>query len=144
MSARGRRNHFTPRAESGYPGRPRLSRADELRVLSDGPALHWFQPWAELGVLVPSVTERKFRFGYVHVLGAKGAPPRYDVHLFWDREGLSWDLENLHRNHPRCGDDCQGLFYFQPDEPVRLRMVIETDDDEDDSEDDDEQLGAAK
>ena len=66
----------------------------------------------------------------LHVHGGPGEPIQYDVRLFGDREGLAWALERLYEDHPACGDECHGLFYFLPDEPLRLRLEIELDDED--------------
>ncbi|MDH6236232.1 hypothetical protein [Cryobacterium sp. CG_9.6] len=113
-----------------YPSKRGLSRSDAMRVLSNGPDPKWFEPWASHGVLLPGVAERNSRYGYVHIVGGTEGPYQYDVHLFGDREGLSWSLEHLHEDHPRCGDECHGLFYFTADEPIRLRLVVEADEED--------------
>lgn len=112
-----------------YPSKRHLTRSEAMDVLRHGPDPKWFEPWAEHGVVLPGVTERKFRYGYVHMSGGTN-----DVRMFLDREGLSWGLEALHKEHSKC-DECQGLFYFGPDEPLRLRMVIEADDSDDEEAD---------
>lgn len=110
-----------------FPSRKRLTDTEALDVLRRGPDPAWFKPWAERGVLLAAM--RAGRYGYVHVTGDSAAP-EYDLRLFPDREGLSWALHHLHSAHPRCGDQCHGLFYFMPDEGLTLRLVIEPDEDD--------------
>lgn len=113
-----------------YPSKRVLTEIESLRVLRDGPRLEWFEPWAEHGVVLANLSQR---FGFIHVLPDEEADQmrRYDIHLFDSQEALAWALDRLHTVHPACGDDCLGLFYFTPDEPVRFRLVVEPDDDED-------------
>lgn len=115
-----------------YPGKKKLSRSDQVGVLRSGPELKWFEPWAERGVLMPdhSIHPLHSRYGYVHITYGDPASPflRYDVNLFRTREGLAWALEALHKDRPRCGADCHGVLYFTPDEPLRLRLVVEAPD----------------
>lgn len=118
------------RYPADYPGKRSLTEAEANRVLADGPDLKWFESgWAEHGVLLGDVSQR---YGYIHVLPADeddDQPRKYDIHLFDDRQGLAWALELLHDEHPECpSDDCLGLMYITPDEPIRLRLVIEEDD----------------
>jgi hypothetical protein len=128
----------TARFPGEYPSKPRLSRAERLRVLSQGAELKWFEPWAEFAVLLPTGrTGQPFRCGFVHVLNAS-TEPEGEIHVFHDREGLAWALEHLYRKHPAHNADCR-LYYFTPDLP--LRIVIELDQDagdEDEDEDEDE------
>lgn len=111
-----------------YPSKKKLSRSEAMDVLRRGPDPKWFEPWAERGVLLAAMNAGQY--GYVHVYGDIDEP-QYDLLRFHDREGLAWALEHLHKQHPRCGEQCRGLFYFAPDEPLRLRLVIEADGEDD-------------
>lgn len=119
-----------------YPGKKALTEAEANRVLANGPDLKWFESgWAEHGVLLANTSKR---YGYIHVLPADeddDQPRTYEIHLFDDRESLAWALDFLHEQHPECpSDECLGLFYITPDEPIRLRLVIEEDDAGEDDE----------
>jgi hypothetical protein len=117
--------------KANYPNKEWLSEREAMGVLRNGPDLAWFKGWAEHGVLMPAgATGQAFRCGYVHVCGGYEEPAIYDVHLFYDREGLAWALEVLYSRHPNHTVDCQ-LWYFTRDEPLRLRMVVELDDEDD-------------
>lgn len=121
-----------PRAGGEYPGKPKLSRADRMNVLKFGADPAWFEPWITRGVLLPGAPEHKSMYGYIHVHGGTDEPFQYDVCMFRDRSGLSWGLERLHKGHSEC-EECQGLFYFTPDEPLHMRMVVEVDPEDDGS-----------
>jgi hypothetical protein len=113
-----------------YPSKKRLTDYEAKALAERGPELAWFVPWAEHGVLMPAgATGEPFRCGYVH-MGADS-----EVHLFHDREGLSRALDALYREHPKHVEACE-LWYFTPDEPIRLRMVVELDDEADELEHD--------
>jgi hypothetical protein len=117
-----------------YPDKKRLTQAEAMRVLADGPQLNWFHGWAERGIMLANLSQR---WGFVHVIPDEDADQmrRYDIHVFKSRAELAWALEHLHKEHPACGDECLGLFYFTPDELLRLRLEIELDDeDEQESE----------
>jgi hypothetical protein len=114
--------------EESYPSKQWLSRSEAMHVLKDGPLPKWFEPWAAHGVLFAGLTEHGY--GYVHVHGSGGAL-QCDVATWTTQDGLNWGLQDLHMSHSRC-DECQGVLYFAPDEPLRLRLVVEVDDEEDD------------
>lgn len=114
-----------------YPSRRVLSKPEAMRVLQSGPDPKWFEPWAEHGVLFPGVAKR--RYGYIHVHGSPESL-ECDVATWDSREGLSWGLEALYKRHSRC-DQCQGVLYFAPDEPLRLRLLVEVDDLDDEEAD---------
>jgi len=120
--------------EVDFPGKKRLTESEAIGALKDGPEPKWFEPWAERGVVLADITKR---YGYVHVLPADEdtwtpeRPHAYDMHLFDSRGELAYALQRLHNEHPLCpGDDCLGLFYFTPDQPIRLYGVVELDEDE--------------
>ncbi|MDB5243888.1 MAG: hypothetical protein JWP57_4514 [Spirosoma sp.] len=111
-----------------YPSKKRLTEYEAKDLAQRGAELAWYEPWAEHGVLMPAGAKGEpFRCGYVHVGGDA------NVHLFHDRQGLSRALEALWRDHPEQSNDCE-LWYFTPDEPIRLRMVVELGDEPDDLE----------
>jgi hypothetical protein len=107
-----------------YPSKKSLSEREAMDVLRNGPQIQWFEPWITRGTVFHDSDRIRHMHGYVHMRGGPGEPTRYDVKMSYDRTDLAWWLENLYKSHGDCGG-CQGLFYFQPDRPVRLRMVIE-------------------
>jgi hypothetical protein len=125
------------RVRADYPSKQTLTETEVIRVLRDGPDPKWFQPWADQVILFPGLT--KHSWGYIHVYSSNGSF-QYDFAVWADKEGLSWGLEDLHGRHttrsrkssyPRC-DDCLGILYFVPDEPLRMYLVIEVDEEEGD------------
>ncbi|WP_315070325.1 hypothetical protein [uncultured Microbacterium sp.] len=124
-----------------YPSKKRLSEAEALEALDHGPKPEWLEPWIERGVMLANLT--KHGYGYVHVYSVAGSF-QYDFAAWPDQEGLNWGLDALWQHHskqsplgdrsyPRC-EECQGIVYFTPDQPVRLHLVVEQDDLDDDGE----------
>lgn len=112
------------KVRANYPGKRVLTWAEAESVLRHGPLPAWFQPWAERGVILPGLT--RHGYGYLHVYSVDGSF-QYDFAAWADQEGLNWGLESLYKGHSRC-DDCRGVLYFVPDQPLKLRIVIEKDD----------------
>jgi hypothetical protein len=134
------------RFPADYPGKRSLSDIDAQRVLQSGPDPKWFEPWAERGVHLSNATSHGY--GYFHVYSIAGSF-QYDFAAWPTEEGLSLGLDALYHHHtgrgfqedrtyPRC-EDCQGVMYFMPDEPLRLRLVIEQDDEDEAGEEDAEE-----
>ncbi|AZH79147.1 MULTISPECIES: hypothetical protein [Microbacterium] len=127
-----------------YPSKHSLTETEANNALQFGPDLAWFEPWAERAINISDVTTHAY--GYTHVYSSHGSF-NYDFASWPTKEGLALGLEDLWRDHtgrgftttdrtfPKC-QDCQGVVYFAPDEPLRLYLVIEQDDDEDDPSDD--------
>lgn len=113
-----------------YPNKRFLSDSEQARLLQSGPELSYFKGWAEQAVAIPS-GERgtPFRCGLVHICKVT---KESELRVFYDREGLAWALEGLYTRGKHR--DCT-VWYFTPDEPIRLRLKIEWDPEEDDSED---------
>lgn len=107
-----------------YPSKRGLSKPEAMRVLSNGPDAKWFEPWAKHALLFPGLTQRSY--GYIHVRGSQESL-HCDVATWDSREGLNWGLEALYKRHSGC-TECQGVLYFAPVEPLRLRLVVEVDD----------------
>ncbi len=74
--------------------------------------------------MLPGLAEHGY--GYIHTHGGQESF-QCDVATWASQEGLNWGLEALHKSHSRC-DECQGVLYFMPDEPLRLRLLVEEDD----------------
>jgi hypothetical protein len=107
--------------EVDYPSKKSLSRSEAMGVLRNGPQIAWFEPWIQRGVLFSAPTGSKGEYGYVHMRGGAADP---EAMTFRDRQGLAWNLEHLYRTHTHCAD-CEGVFYFAPDEPIRMRIEVE-------------------
>lgn len=125
--------------KADYPGKKHLSKTEAMDALSRGPKPEWFEPWVQRGVMLSSLTEHGY--GYIHVYSIAGSF-QYDFAAWPDQEGLSLGLDALWHHHtgrglqldadyPRC-EDCQGVVYFTPDQPIRLHIVVEQDDELDD------------
>ncbi|MBM7025039.1 hypothetical protein [Clavibacter zhangzhiyongii] len=105
-----------------YPSKTWLSESEAMGELRHGPEIKWFEPLVTRVVLVTDVPGGKPPYGLVHMRGRAGSRP--EVKTFYDRSELAWALGIRVKRHAACVN-CQGLFYFAPDEPVRLRMVAE-------------------
>jgi hypothetical protein len=114
---------------ANYPSKKRLTETERNDLLAHGPKTSYFSPWAERGILLVRLTSHAY--GYIHVYSQQGSF-QYDFAAWDSQEGLNWGLEDLWKRHPDC-DACQGVIYFQPDEPLRLYMEIEADEEEDKS-----------
>ena len=117
--------------KENYPNKHWLSYSEAMGFLKNGPQPAWFKPWAVLGVFMLGPGMQNYRYGYVHNYGGDEIPPQHAVRLFVREEDLNWGLEIIYKDHLRTPcDACQGVSYFAPDVPIRLRMIIEQDDDE--------------
>ncbi|UKF78922.1 hypothetical protein [Clavibacter californiensis] len=98
-----------------------MTESEAMGVLRNGPKITWFEPWATRGTLFAAPAGFKGPYGYVHMRGGADDP---EAKTFWDRSGLAWGLDNLYGHHDGCAD-CEGVFYFMPDEKIAMRMVVE-------------------
>lgn len=94
--------------------------------------LSWFEPAYHRLVLLD--TQAEHPYGMVRIYDCK--PPVYDVRYAQDEDELRWMLaaqwkDALPEGGPRVMYD---VYFFTPDEPIRLRMVVELDDSEEEAE----------
>jgi len=118
-------------ADASYPSRPKLSRSDELDVLSHGPLPAWLRPWAERARIAPSLAPHPW--GYIHIHGEWGEPPVWELVGFGSPDDLNWGLEILFRYHDwhlldvdgyLNDHECHGVFYWLPADPRLLRLPL--------------------
>ncbi|OAN29000.1 hypothetical protein A4X17_05280 [Plantibacter sp. H53] len=125
---------FTP---ASYPGKKRLTEAEQNEELRSGPPPEWLEPWVKRGVMLADLT--KHGYGYIHVYSIAGSF-QYDFASWPTEEAFRWGLLSLWEHHlgrtpavdrtyPKC-EECEGVVYFAPDQSARVRVVIELDEEE--------------
>lgn len=119
-----------------WPGKHNLTDREADEVLRSGPKLGWFEPAYPRGILLADVRQR---YGLVRVFTDGTESVHYEFEFFDDRQGLAWALNAQWEGRSRESDEPRlpyDVYYFEPDKPIRLRLVIEQD--EEDSEEADQ------
>ncbi|WP_353816283.1 hypothetical protein [Agromyces sp. SYSU T00266] len=122
-----------------WPGKHNLTDREADEVLRSGPKPSWFEPAYRRAILLADV---RHRYGLVRVFTDGTESVHYDFEFFDDRQGLAWALDaqwgrrSQESDRPRLPYD---VYYFVPDEPLRLRLVIEYDDEDEAGEENSEE-----